>query len=132
MRKITLFFLWLGLMGLAGCATTSEFAVHNEPNYRFLDSYKGYRLVERNNDIYLEKLDGSESRRITNTPNINERYATISKEGEYIAYEEDRGGYYNAQYYLIKFNSDDSIRKRISLEEIRRISIERERYKELY
>ncbi len=116
MRKISLFVLGASLLcagvGLSGCATISHTA-ENKVDYEFLDSQGDYRLVERNNDIYMEKLDGSESRQITHTPNVREEFALFSKTGKYILIEERYNLESNPKYYLIKFDSDDSTKKEI-------------------
>lgn len=131
-RGAKMLILGASLMGLAGCATTGGIK-QNNTDYKFLDSYNGYRVIERDSDIYLERLDGSESRRITNTPDVKESFATISKDGNYIAYNEVCGNeweHQNHKYYIIKKENDDNSRKQISFEEMRKLNIERERYKE--
>lgn len=114
-----------GLIGLGGCATTGS-AVQNtqsEIGYeKFYDSYGDYKIVGRDNDIYLEKLDGSESRRITNTSSIKEDFAIFSKDGNYIAYHENTD-----RHYIIRSNTDDRERKEISFDEISNIIEERYR-----
>jgi|GEM_PF-3342676 hypothetical protein len=106
----------LGLMGLAGCATTGS-AVQNTQNEigyeKFYDAHGDYKLVGRNNDIYLEKLDGSESKRITHTPNTLEMGANFVADGKYIVYTEE-GTY---AHFLITKEEDDSNKKLISTKE---------------
>lgn len=80
----------VGLIGLAGCATTSELANNNIGYEEFFDSYGDYKLVGRNNDVYMEKLDGSESKKITHTPGIKEGDAFFVEKGKYIVYFEWR------------------------------------------
>jgi hypothetical protein len=113
----------VGLIGLAGCATTGS-AVQNTQNEigyeKFYDSYGDYKLVGRNNDIYLEKLDGSESRRITSTQDKIERYAYFVSNGKGIIYEEVSGKYYpydEYRYFYIDRDKDDNSRKEISQKE---------------
>lgn len=110
----------LGLLGMTGCATTGEYATNNssEIGYeKFFDSYGDYRLVRRNNDVWIEKLDGSESRQITHTPNVKEERADFSKDNNYILYLEyhyrDGEGRDHGKAYRTKRNSDDSTKQEI-------------------
>ncbi len=111
----------IGLMGLAGCATTGNYAAENNMGYEeFFDSRGNYKLVERNNDLYFEKIDGSESRQITHTPSIKEHGAFFGRDNKYILYCEDVPDYFaniRGKYYRINFDGDDSNRKQISLDE---------------
>jgi len=133
----TFFTLGLGLMGLVGCATTGSAGqnTQNEIGYeKFYDSQGDYKLVRRNNDIYLEKIDGSEARQITHTPDIEESYANFSTDGKYIVFGEElkvkeSGSYpYIRKYiaankvYRIKSDSDDSTKQEISYEEYESLS----------
>jgi len=113
------------LMGLAGCATTGSYAEDNSQRnfgYDSFDDLKGeYKLVEKNNDVYLEKIDGSDSKQITHTPLVKETSA-FSSEGNYIIvmenYENQRDRRNSHQkFFLIKRDSDDSTRKEISADE---------------
>jgi hypothetical protein len=111
----------LGLLGLGGCATGGNYSVQDDIGYeKFLALRGDYRLVERNNDVYLEKIDGSDSRQITHTPDIREFGADFACDGKYILYSEDAPDYsakIRGKYYRINYNSDDSSRKQISLDE---------------
>jgi hypothetical protein len=121
MRRITLLLIGISLLGLAGCATTGNYAGGNDIGYeRFFDRRGDYKLVSRNNDVYLEKIDGSDSRQITHTPDIREGGADFGRDGKYILYSEDVFDPYakiRGKYYKINFDSDDSTRKQISIDE---------------
>ena len=111
-------FIGASLFGLNGCATTGSYAVKGTDYNQFYDTNGEYKLVGRNNDIYLEKLDKSESKRITNTPSITERVADFSKDGKYILYMEEHGsGLTDITCYLIERGKDDKDRKEISITE---------------
>lgn len=100
------------LLGLNGCATVG--AVQNNQE-TYLDSHGDYRLIERNNDIHMEKLDRSESRQITHTPQSKERLAWFTKNGTYIMYlDETTPDGSGAGAYLVKTEEDDSKRIKIS------------------
>lgn len=101
------------VLGVSGCATTGS-AVQNNLGYEFLDSYGDYKIVRKDNDTYLEKLDGSESKRLTHTPDVYEDGYFVSR-GKYIRYRETHGK--SGRYFVISIDGDDSNRKEISLEE---------------
>jgi hypothetical protein len=116
-RGATYFLVGLALLGASGCATTG-YTGGKRVNYEFCDKYGEYKLVKKNNDLYIEKLDGSESRRITNTPNIREGTARFISEGKYIIYSEvPKIGWGITGSYIIPRNSNDKDRKEISRDE---------------
>ena len=89
MRNITLILIGLGFLTLlgSGCATAGvNNKEQSKPNYEFMDAYEEYEIFERNNDLYLEKKDKSEIRRITNTPKIREVSAVTVNDGKDILY----------------------------------------------
>ncbi|MCX5713897.1 MAG: hypothetical protein NT033_03620 [Candidatus Omnitrophica bacterium] len=129
MRNSILIFLCFALIGLSGCATSGSYAEDNSQRnfgYDSFDDLKGeYKLVEKNNDAYLEKIDGSESRQITHTPLVKETSA-FSAEGNYIIVMEEYENTHDRRnphqkFFLIKRDSDDSTRKEISADEAVRI-----------
>lgn len=117
MRIFSLLLLGASLLGLSGCAALYS-VDHNVHQDEYFDSYGDYRLIERNNDIYVEKLDKSESRQITHTPQTKEKSAWFTKKGTYIVYfDETTPDGYGA--YLIKTEEGDSKKIRISEGEAR-------------
>jgi len=125
MRNTIFILVGLGLLGLTGCKSVPVSKSQNEIGYEgFYDSYGNYRLVRRNNDIWMEKLDGSESRRITNTPAILERKAYFSKDGNYIIYLDGTIAYGEGAY-LVKTKEDDSAKVRITEYEAYKIVYEK-------
>jgi len=133
--KAILSFVLMGSLGLAECVTVESHAADNNTGYqKFYDSQGDYKLVRRNNDIYREKIDGSEARQITHTPDIEEAYANFSTDGKYIVFGEElkvkeSGSYpYIRKYiaaskvYRIKSDSDDSTKQEISYEEYESLS----------
>ena len=109
-------------LGLGGCATGGAGYVQSNVGYeKFCDSKGEYRLVSKNNDVYLEKLDGTESRQITHTPKIQETTANFSKNGKSILYvEELSAGLLAGVYwkdYVVESDKDDSSRREISASE---------------
>ena len=101
----------LGLMGLAGCATTGQYEMHAW-------AQKGeYKIITRNDDLYLEKLDGSDSKQLTHTPAKTNTYARFVADGKYIVYGEINSNGVGSRYYIIPADSDDSQRKEISEQE---------------
>ena len=80
MRNIFIFLL-LSVF-LTGCATTP----YQRLGYEFIDRRGDLRLVKRDNDLYLEKFDGSESKRVTYAPDTCEHKVCFSKNGKFILY----------------------------------------------
>jgi hypothetical protein len=122
MAKCLLPFVFAGSVGLGGCATMNGTGqnTQNEIGYeKFYDSYGDYKLVGRNNDIYLEKIDGSESKQITHTPHIVEIEAQFSVNGKYIVYETQDLFFISPifKFYRVPINRDDTNRQEISKKE---------------
>jgi hypothetical protein len=114
----------LGLAALcglgSGCATTGDYSPseQREIGYeKFFDSYGEYRLVKKNNDVWKEKLDGSESTQITHTPNVSEDRADFFANGTYVGYAEEVSHPYHLDFFLVPSKSDDSQRKKVSVRE---------------
>lgn len=107
--------LVIGSLALNGCATTSGVNQSNI-DYDLQDTSKDgdYKLIRKDNDIFLEKIDGSESRQITHTPYIRE-YPNFTKNEKYIVYfEEGQRHKYDFKYFIVPIEKDDSSRKEIS------------------
>ena len=125
MKNISLILVSLALLGsalsLTGCATTgyANGAKSGVSYDKYHDSYGEYRIVSRNNDLYVEKLDGSEKRKITNTPHLREFCAHFARKGDFIVYGEAVGLYGLAKYYKVKLNGENPVKIEISLEEYR-------------
>lgn len=101
--------LGASLMGLAGCATTGQYD-------GWVSEQRGeYKLITRNDDLYLEKLDGSESKQLTHTPNYPSGGARFIQGGKYIVYGENNGSVFDTgRWYIIPAEGDDSQRKEIT------------------
>ena len=114
--------LGLVILALSGCATTSE-PGNNDPNQETLLRSEGeYKMVERTNDIWIEKLDGTESRQLTHTPEVSECCAMFVGKGKYVMYSETaRGGFWQGvitkDNFIIPFDGDDTKRKKVSSDE---------------
>lgn len=120
-RGVGMLLLGLYIAGTtSGCATTSGYAGSQTGiSYaKFYDSHGEYRLVRKNNDVWKEKLDGSESTQITHTANVTEDRADFFVNGEYIGYAEKvYSPSFHKVYFLVPAKSDDSQRKEISVME---------------
>lgn len=84
--------------------------------------YGKYNLISKNNDLYIEKIDGSGSKRLTFTPKFREDFAFIVGNSGYVAYSV----YENSskidlskpnRFYIQNMDMDFKSRKRISEEE---------------
>ena len=106
------------LLGLNGCATTGSYAVSGTDYEQFYDTNGIRRLVNRNNDVWIEKLDGSEKRQITHTPNIREDEAYFVLGSSHIVYGKlNYAQPYLSKVYLVPVDKDDNARKEISMSE---------------
>jgi len=113
----SLFFLYSSLLGLGGCANNSS-AIKNSINSEVLDSRGGYKLVRKDNDIYLGKSDGSETRRISKTPYKEEVGAFFTSTGNYVYYIETSNQTNKPErYFVVAKNKDYHSIKRVSGEE---------------
>lgn len=112
MRKISLVLLIIGLMGLSGCVTAPVSSMQNQVGYeKFYDSNGEFRIVARNNDLYMEKFDGSGNMQITNTPNEREDGAFL--QGNKIAFSVGHynwGSTLNKYYLAIIENGEATVR----------------------
>ncbi|MDD5195045.1 MAG: hypothetical protein PHQ96_05155 [Candidatus Omnitrophica bacterium] len=71
----------------SGCAGIGD-AQNNHIGDTFIATNgRDYKIIRRNNDLYIEKLDGSDAKRITLTPAIYES-AQFSSNGKNIIYTE--------------------------------------------
>lgn len=102
----------LGIV-LTGCATTGGYEYEGH-RWAQLGEHK---IITKNNDLYIEKIDGSESRRLTHTPELIEGGRFVSG-GKYFVYNEIKS-YLDThpKYYIMPTDGDDSQRKEISLQE---------------
>lgn len=112
------------VLGASGCATTGGYAESNSNiGYeKFYDSYGDYKLVQKNNDVWMEKLDGSEApKQITHTPDKLESIAFFSVNSKYIFYSENKTPNYiigEGPHYLIPMGLNDERKKEIGREEM--------------
>lgn len=112
-----------GLIGLSGCATVG--AVESRLDYdRFYDTNGEYRLVGRNNDVWIEKIDGTEKRQITHTPKVQESIAFFAYDNKYIACSEY--GWGASKMFIVPINKDDNESKEIPQSEFESLYFSRE------
>ncbi|MCK9615417.1 MAG: hypothetical protein M0R48_07935 [Candidatus Omnitrophica bacterium] len=87
---------------------------------KFLSVQDDYKLVMKDNDIYVYDIAGLSRRRITHTAKLNKPMATFSKDRGYILYAEySKEGENEGElkYYRVKFDQDDDSRQLISSDE---------------
>ena len=88
--------------------------------YAFMDKSGDMKIVLKKGDLYIERLDGSGSRKITHTPNIAEKKAYFSKDGKYVCYislKEEVSDWRkpdNYTWYIQSIEEDDSQRREVS------------------
>ncbi len=122
--KIALSFLFilLAIFSLpANAADYTEAYSKDEIGYdKFFSVQDEYKLVMKDNDLYVYDIEGVSKRRITHTPKLNKPMASFSKDRGYILYAEyTKEGVNDGElrYYRVKFENDDNSRSRISKEE---------------
>ena len=86
---------------------------------KFFDMQDEYRLVLKDNDLYIYDMEGIQKRRITHSPKLNKPEASFSKDKSYILYTEidPSSTQREAKYYRIQFTGDDGSRIIISKDE---------------
>ncbi len=105
-------------MVAGGCATPFYTSEEARLEHKFFANYGELRLVSRNNDIRLEKLNSSdEGRQITHTPSLTEGKAFFVLSGKYIVYDEEHCCPFERDFFIIPADSDDSQRKEITVSE---------------
>jgi hypothetical protein len=87
----------------------------------FYDRYGDLMLVGRDNDIYIDKIDGSESRKVTSTPDLIELDAFLGLGGRYVLYKTekkvsvfDKTHDYQFEYFMQKIDDTDLKKTRIN------------------
>jgi len=121
--KVLLSLMFVGsVLGASGCATMGSGVQSNIGYDEFYDSYGDYKLVKRSNDIWMEKLDGSKSKQITYTPNLEEGNVFFTSDGKYIAYfEYKRGIDWSGNFGIDKFYVQKKPEENENLEERKEI-----------
>src|SRR3989338_1510399 len=76
-----------------------------------------YKIITRNDDLYLERLDGSDSKRLTHTPDKISSSARYVVDGKYIVYGEANSNQFSSKYYIIPAEGDDAQKKEITEQE---------------
>lgn len=133
MKNIILIMLAVGIgMGTQGCVSAGGYStvqqgqkltkieeeivirVRREDSEKKLkDVYNGYKIISEDNDLYIEKIDGTEKRRLTNTPNVKETWGFISKDGQCVSYKTTDSTYLKEEIFVLPINKDDSLREKI-------------------
>ena len=103
-----------------------------------MDRKGDLRLVNRDDDLYIERSDGSQSRRATNTPDVIELGAKFSANGQSIVYSTTASRYDKTvttmikdalvtgdHFYIQPVAQDDTARTEISSEEYFRHTLKR-------
>jgi tricorn protease-like protein len=105
----------------AGVEDVSSIYSKDDVGYdKFFDMQDEYRLVLKDNDLYVYDMEGIDKRRITHTPKINKPEASFSKDRSYILYTEvaqEDSASKEPKYYRIDFTGDDNSKILISAEE---------------
>ena len=94
--------------------STFSFLREKKAESLLCDIENDYELVSINKDLYLRKSDGSESRRLTYTAEIDEYGHFVERTRYIIYYEKDENGLMSGKYYVIARDGDDRNRKEIS------------------
>jgi len=113
-KRLVLGVIFIGVISLMECVIARSGA--DDLYYEFLDSYGEYKLLRRANDLYIEKLDGSESRKITYTPN-NYEVGYLIEDAKYLLVAETQLDGKTIKYYVIPSDKDDTKKKEIIIDE---------------
>ncbi|MBI4845702.1 MAG: hypothetical protein HY810_04415 [Candidatus Omnitrophica bacterium] len=106
-----------------GCAKKGTIASGGY-NHHFA-RYGEYNLISKNSDLYMEKTDGTHSKRLTFTPKFKEDFAFIVGNTGYLAYSVYEGmGKLNLskpnKYYIQNMDMPFKSRKKITEQEFNR------------
>ena len=122
--KIVLSFLFVLLTAFSFPVNAADYTdtySKDEIGYdKFFSVQDDYKLVMKDNDLYVYDIAGLDRRRITHTAKLNKPMATFSKDRGYILYAEyskegeNKG---ELKYYRVKFDQDDDSRQLISSDE---------------
>ncbi|MFA5008712.1 MAG: hypothetical protein WC546_05780 [Candidatus Omnitrophota bacterium] len=100
---------------LAGCVVERPL---RDVYYKFYDSYDDYVLARKDGDLYVEKLNRTDSRRVTFNPKETKTDAMFTKNGRCIVYSVNRCCIEpKIAYYMQPVDKDDSARTEIAAKE---------------
>ncbi|MFA5272114.1 MAG: hypothetical protein WC412_07250 [Candidatus Omnitrophota bacterium] len=122
-KKMIFFLFFLGFMTVSYAGVEDVSSIYSKDNVgydKFFDIQDEYRLVLKDNDVYVYDMEGIDKRRITHTPKINKPEASFSKDRSYILYTEivqEGSASKEPKYYRIAFSGDDNSKILISKDE---------------
>ncbi|MFH1459988.1 MAG: hypothetical protein ABIG64_06415 [Candidatus Omnitrophota bacterium] len=82
--------------------------------------YGNYNLVSKNSDLYMEKIDGKETKRLTFTPKQKEDFAFMVSNSGYVAYSVIEDIKKPKKYYLQNVDANYKTREKITEKEFNR------------
>lgn len=133
-RVIVVFILCFLAIG-AECAAQQE-AMKDDSEAYFYDRYGDLMLIGRGMDIYIEMIDGSDSRKITSTLDLPELDAFFGLGGRYVLYKVekktsvfDKTHDYQNEYFMQKTDDTDITKVKIGELVYRDLKMERIREK---
>ena len=102
-------------------AICAEEQTRDDSGAYFYDRYGDMMLVGRDNDIYIDKIDGTDSRKVTSTPDLIELDAFFGLGGRYVVYKTekkisvfDKTHDYVYEYFMQKIDDTDMKKTKIN------------------
>ncbi|MFH1061721.1 MAG: hypothetical protein V1747_02385 [Candidatus Omnitrophota bacterium] len=107
----------------AGCSAAKKEL--RRADDKIFTRYGELELVRKNNDLYLQKPDGSHNIRLTFTPQIKENSAFIASSSGYLIYSAFENPGKPEKYYMQNMDIGISSRKKITEQEFNRLLLVR-------
>ena len=114
--------IYLVFVGSGCSAAKKEFRRADD---KIFTRYGNFELVRKNNDLYLQKPDGSNAIRMTFTPKLKESHAFIRSISGYLIYSVEENPAKPPKYYIQSMDIGIKSRKRITEKEFNHYLLER-------
>jgi len=114
-----LILIFSSLIIFSGCTSAAKKALRKADDKTFA-RYGYLELVRKNNDLYLQKPDGSNSLRMTFTPRLKESNAFILSDSGYLVYSVLENPVKPRKYYIQSLDIGIKSRKTITEQQFNR------------
>ncbi|MFH1594689.1 MAG: hypothetical protein ABID09_08345 [Candidatus Omnitrophota bacterium] len=85
---------FIAAVSLATLAALSNIAAEDKNAYRLFDRIGDLLLISKENDIFMQMVDGTKKGRVTESIDVQEKDAFFSKDGRYILFMIDDSKYF--------------------------------------
>jgi hypothetical protein len=120
--RFKIIILFCILLLITGC--TAKKALRRADD-RVITRYGDFELVRLNNDLYMQKPDGTHQIRMTNTPHLKEGHAFLLSNTGYLVYSVVENPRKPERYYILNIDQGAGSRQRITEKEFNRYLLDR-------